>query len=107
MPTIKLPKCGKNQRQGGVTHGFGVAGTKRAAKQAACAMAQAVAAAIADAKFPDFECPEKCPEKRAEGIVNLRFRELVNVQVMPGVVICVVSLTFDFVIWCGSEDPNA
>jgi hypothetical protein len=100
MAKIKLPKCGKNQRQGPVTHGFGLGGTKRAAKQAACSMAQAFAAAIADKKLPDFVCPDTCPEKKAEGIVNLRFTERVNVNVAPGVFICVVSLTYDFIILC-------
>lgn len=96
----KLLKCGKNQRQGPVTHGFGLAGTQRTAKQAACAMAQAFASAIADKELPNFTCPAACPQKKAEGIVNLRFRERVNVQVAPAVWICVVSLTFDFIILC-------
>jgi hypothetical protein len=103
MPKIKLPKCGKNQRQGPITHGFGLGGNPRAAKQAACAMAQAFAAAIADQKLPDFECPSRCPEKKAEGIVDLRFRVLANVQIAPGVWICVVSLTYDFIILCEGE----
>ena len=103
MPKIKLLKCGKNQCHGGVVHGFGVSGDKKSAKQAACSMAQAFAKVIADNKLPDFECPDRCPEVTAQGIVNLRFRDYVNQQVAPGVCICIVQLTFDFIIYCGES----
>jgi hypothetical protein len=103
MPKIKLPKCGKNQRQGPVTYGFGFGGTAKQAQQAAKAMAQALAASIANQKLADFDCPKTCPNKSAEGIVNLRFKELVNVEIAPGWFLSVVSLTFDFIIVCTPE----
>jgi acyl-CoA hydrolase len=100
MPKVKLPKCGKIQRHGGITHGFGVGPTKRSAKQAAYSIAQTFASMIANQKLPDFVCPEDCPRVSAQGIVNKRFRERISQQVAPGVFICFVSLTFDFVIIC-------
>jgi len=107
MPRIKLPKCGKNQRHGGVVYGFGMGGDKKSAKQAACAMAQAFASVIADKKLPDFECPDKCPAASVEGIVNKRFKEYVNQEVAPGVCICIVQLTFDFIIYCGPMEVDS